>query len=145
MSRAAPAAMTIALILILSSCGLIGDEAAARGALHNFFDAAQRGEIERALEWVSPEQPTAKLLGRLKQADSTAYGKTLADLGERMRKGLQGIRLHVSVSTIDGERGVIAGMILRQGVEEKPFAVTTVKHDGRWLLESLPEISLVAD
>ena len=144
MNRAITTAL-FAMILVLSGCGLIGDEAAVRGALHNFFGAAQRGEIERAMEWVSPDQPTAKLLARLKRDDREAYDKNLAGLGERMHAQLEGARLHVSSVRIDGERGIIAGMILREGLEEKPFAITTVRREGRWLLESLPEIYPTGD
>jgi hypothetical protein len=137
--------MALFVFASLTGCSLVGDEADARGALHEFFSDAKNGEIEKALMLVAPENPTALLLKNLKESDPVGFKTTLAQNGERLRTLLSDAQLQISSVIVKGERCAIAGMILRPEAEEKPFTITLVKRGGKWLLESLPEILLAGE
>jgi hypothetical protein len=139
--RAAAPAFLIAII-VSSGCGLFGDEAAAGNSLRRFFDHARAGEIESALEWVAPENPTARLLARLRGENEELYASTLRDLKQELTSRLEGAQLHIGAVVVSGGRAAISGLILTCASEEREFDVRALKREGRWMLETLPEISL---
>ncbi len=124
--------------LLGSACS--GEEAAAGAAVREFFARAQNGEIERALELVIPEHPTAQLLASLRKEDPRRYKETVAGLGKDMKKRLEGARFHILSIKLDGGRAVVKLVILRESAEEEN-SIVAVKRAGKWLLESLPTIS----
>ena len=133
--------LLLALILIagaLSGCGLIGDEVDVRGTLWAFFDAARQGNVAAAIEHVAPEQATAKLLAGLKESDPAGYEKALEEMGGRLREALEGVQLHVASVVVRGKRAILGGLLIREGKNEREFVVEAVKHEGKWLLATLP-------
>ena len=132
-----------AALLLNAGCGIFGDEADLRDAVHAFFSAAQRGDIEAALDHVAREQPTAQLLARIKGEDEDRYKKTLAALGKKTSEKLRGAQLHIGPITVKGERAIITGLIIRPNTEEIEFTITAAKREGKWLLLTLPETEML--
>ena len=137
--------LAVALVLAscaLAGCGMIGDEADVRGTLRAFFDAARQGDVAAALERVAPELATAKLLAGLKESDPAAYEKALEEMGGRLEQALEETQLHIASVTIRGEHATVSGLIIRQGKNEREFAIEAVKREGKWLLATLPVTEL---
>ena len=129
-------AAAVAAALLLFSCAS-GDEAAARAALREAFRAAQRGDVESALERVAPENQTKAMLHALRDSDEERYRATLAGLGDAMEIRLAGAELFIRSVTLEGGRATMRCLVIRDD-EEWESAAELQRRDGHWLLVSLP-------
>ncbi len=129
----------LTMVILHSACSL-GEESAVRAVVQQFFERAQKGEIESALELVVPEHPTARLLLSLKREDPSRDKEVLAELAGDMSKSLNGAELLIRSVELTGDRASVKLVILRRSVEEES-SIVAVKRSGKWLLESIPSIS----
>lgn len=126
--------LTLLLALQLVAGCVSADEAAVRSSVVECFQAAKRGDIELALEYMSADLPMA-ILAR------EGGEEALAGLSARARTILEGAELTIQRVEIQGALA-FADIETVRGEKRIPQKLTLIKSGDHWLLSDLPLVEL---
>ena len=130
--------LLLLLIMISGSCSF-GDQAAIKSSVTQVFQAAQRGDIAFALDFLSSQNPTKQLLLAKKSSSDQEFDRAVADLGTRTRQSLETAKLQVHSITIEGNRARVECSII--GSKRKwEGSIRVIQENGQWLLFDLPNL-----
>lgn len=124
--------MMLLVSLCLSSCSS-SEQASVREAIENCFAACQRGDLEMALEYVSPGEIT------LMQLTGENRDKWIAQMGEIAKRRLSEATVTVEEVTVSGDYAQAKVTVTTPAGEQKS-SIGMRKSGESWLLEDLPLI-----